>query len=302
MPFFVIQSPLLIGRATTMDLFRGMNAQQLEYQYELRSKEADFDAVVARWLKRSAALRDSRDVAIDLAYGSGDRDRLDLFRAAAGGPLLVYIHGGYWQRGDKDMYSFVAESFLDAGINVAMINYTLTPACRVGDIAPQVRRCMAWLWHNSVDLGFDRERLSVMGHSAGGHLTAMMMATDWPAFDPALPDDFIRSALPISGIFELEPLVHTSINAGPRMDVAEARRESPLFMEICGNASHLVIAGGAETPEFARQSDAYCDRFRTERRTMERYDVPGENHFGELERLAESTSEVFSRSLKLVDR
>ncbi len=302
MSIFVIRSSLHTDRATTMGLYRGMNADELEYQYELRSKEPDFDAVVARWLRRSAALRASRDVAIDLAYGSGDRDRLDLFRAAAGGPLLVYIHGGYWQRGDKDMYSFVAESFLDAGVNVAMINYTLTPACRIGDIAPQVRRCIAWLWRNADDLGFDRERLSVMGHSAGGHLTAMMMATDWPALDSALPHDLIRAALPISGIFELEPLVHTSINAGPGMDVAEARRESPLFMEICGNAPHLVIAGGAETPEFTRQSDAYCDRFRTERRTMERYDVPGENHFGELERLAESTSEVFSRSLKLVDR
>ena len=285
-----------------MDLYRGMNAEELEYQYELRSKEADFDAIVARWLERSAALRDSHEVAIDLPYGSGERDRLDLFRAAAGGPLLVYIHGGYWQRGDKDMYSFVAEAFLDAGVNVAMINYTLTPACRLGDIAPQVRRCLAWLWHNAVELGFDRERLSVMGHSAGGHLTAMMMATDWPAFDSALPGDLVRAALPISGIFELEPLVHTSINAGPRMDVAEARRESPLFMEMFSNAPHLVIAGGGETPEFTRQSDAYCDRFRTEQRTMERYDVPGENHFGELERLAESTSDVFSRSLKLVDR
>ena len=302
MSIFVIQCCLLTDRATTMDLYRGMNAEELEYQYELRSKEADFDSIVARWLERSAALRDSRDVAIDLAYGSGERDKLDLFRAAAGGPLLIYIHGGYWQRGDKDMYSFVAEAFLDAGVNVAMINYTLTPACRLGDIAPQVRRCIAWLWHNAADLGFDRQRLSVMGHSAGGHLTAMMMATDWPAFDSALPGDLVRSALPISGIFELEPLVHTSINAGPRMDVAEARRESPLFMEMFSNAPHLVIAGGGETPEFTRQSDAYCDRFRTQRRTMERYDVPGENHFGELERLAESTSEVFSRALKLVDR
>ncbi len=285
-----------------MDLYRGMNAEELEHQYELRSKEADFDAVVVRWLKRSAALRDSRDVAIDLAYGSGDRDRLDLFRAAADGPLLVYFHGGYWQCGDKDIYSFVAEPFLDAGVNVAVINYTLTPACRIGDIARQARRCMAWLWHHAGDLRFDRERLSVMGHSAGGHLTAMMMATDWPAFDSTLPCDLVRAAVPISGVFELEPLVHTSINAGPQMDIAEARRQSPLFMEMHGNAPHLVIAGGGETPEFTRQSDAYCATFRTEQRTMERYDVPGENHFGELERLAESTSEVFARSLKLVDR
>ncbi len=285
----------------TMDLFRGMNADELEYQYELRSKEADFDAVVARWLKRSATLRESRDVTAGLAYGRGERETLDLFRGTTAGPLLVYIHGGYWQRGDKEMYGFVAEPFMNAGVSVAVINYTLTPACRIGDIAPQVRRCLAWLWHNAADLGFDRQRLSVMGHSAGGHLTAMMTATNWPAFDPALPGDLVRAALPISGIFELEPLVHTSINAGPRMDVAEARRESPLFMEMHTNAPQLVMAGGDETPEFLRQSDAYCDRFRTPGRSMERYDIPGENHFGELDRLADSTSEAFSRALKLVD-
>ena len=285
-----------------MDLYRGMNAGELEYQYELRSKEADFDAVVARWLVRSSALRDCREAEIDLAYGDGERERLDLFHAATGGPLLIYIHGGYWQRGDKNMYSFLAGAFMDAGINVAIINYTLTPLCRIGDIAVQMRRGLAWLWRHGRELRFDRERLSVMGHSAGGHLTAMMMATDWPAFASDLPADLVRAAVPISGIFELEPLVHTSINAGPQMDVAEARRESPLFMEMRSDAPHLVIAGGNETPEFIRQSDAYCDRFRTAQRPMERYDVPNENHFGELERLAESTSEVFARALALVDR
>ena len=283
-----------------MSMYRGMDAVELEFQYELRSKEPDFDAVVARWLERCTALREASDVALDLAYGSAERETLDLFRGSDGGPVLVYIHGGYWQRGDKGMYSFVAEPFMAAGVNVAVINYTLTPACRIGNIAPQVRRAIGWLWHNAADLKIDREHLTVMGHSAGGHLTAMMMATDWTAFDCAMPTDLIRAGLPISGIFELEPLVHTSINDGPQMDVAEARRESPLFMEPVTDAPQLVIAGGNETPEFKRQSDAYCERFRTGARIMERYDVPNENHFGELERLAESDSEVFRRSIRLV--
>lgn len=283
-----------------MALYRGMDAAELEFQYELRSKEPDFDALAARWLARSAAVREASDVRIDLAYGPAERETLDLFRGAEGGPGLVYIHGGYWQRGDKGMYGFVAEPFAAAGVNVAVVNYTLTPACRIGDIAPQVRRAIGWLWRNAGDLGIDRGRLSVMGHSAGGHLTAMAMATDWPSLDPAMPKDAIRAGLPISGIFELEPLVHTSINEGPRMDVEEARRESPLFMEPATDAPQLVIAGGAETPEFKRQSDAYRERFRTATRAMERYDVPGENHFGELERLAEADSEVFRRAVALV--
>ena len=283
-------------------LYRGMDADELEFQYELRSKEADFDALVERWFRRSAEVRDGSEVELDLAYGPAERERLDLFRGARGGPVLLYIHGGYWQRGDKAMYSFVAEPFAAAGVNVAMVNYTLTPACRIGDVTTQMRRAVAWLWHNAERLEVDRRRLSVSGHSAGGHLTAMMMATDWRAQDDALPRDLVRCGIPISGIFELEPLVHTSINEGPRMDVEEARRESPLFMEPVTDAPQLVIAGAAETDEFRRQSDAYCERFRTARRSMERYDVPDSNHFAELEGLAEPDSEVFRRVMALLER
>ena len=283
-----------------MSLYRGMDADELEFQYELRSKEAYFDSLAAEWIKRCQDFRDANEVAVDLAYGDGEREKLDLFRGADGGPVLVYIHGGYWQRGDKSMYSFVAEPFMAAGVNVAVINYTLTPACRLGDIAPQVQRAIGWLWHHADELRIDRDAISVMGHSAGGHLTAMMMAADWPAFDAAMPVDTVKAGMPISGIFELEPLVHTSINDGPQMDVPEAIRESPLFMEPATDAPQLVIAGGDETPEFKRQSDAYVEKFGTATRRMERHNVPHSNHFRELERLAESDSEVFVKSLALI--
>jgi arylformamidase len=284
-----------------MALYRGMNAEQLEAQYNLRARRPDFDALVARWMERCRAFREASDVDQDLAYGAGGRERLDLFRGQAGGPLLVYIHGGYWQRGDKAMYSFVAEPFMAAGVNVAVLNYDLTPSVRLGAIAPQIRKAVAWLWHNAGSLKVDREAITVMGHSAGGHLTAMMMATDWSAFDPALPLGLVKAGVPISGIFELEPLIHTSINAGPGMDLAEARRESPLFIPPVTDAPQLVVDGGAETDEFHRQSDLYCETFRTERRVMDRYMVPDADHFDELERLAESDSEFFRRSLALIE-
>ncbi len=283
-----------------MALYRGMNAEQLEAQYNLRARRPDFDAVVARWMERCRAFREASDVALDLSYGAGAREKLDLFRGKPGGPLLVYIHGGYWQRGDKAMYSFIAEPFMAAGVNVAVLNYDLTPSVRLGQIAPQIRKAIAWLWLHAADLKFDREALSVMGHSAGGHLTAMMMATDWSALDPALPLGLIRAGVPISGIFDLEPLIHTSINAGPQMDLEEARRESPQFMPPVTDAPQLVVDGGAETQEFHRQSDLYCETYRTERRSMERYMVPDADHFDELERLAEPDSAFFRRSLALV--
>lgn len=284
-----------------MALYRGMNAEQLEAQYNLRARRPDFDAVVARWMERCRAFREASDVALDLSYGQGAREKLDLFRGRPGGPLLVYIHGGYWQRGDKAMYSFVAEPFMAAGVNVAVLNYDLTPSVRLGQIAPQIRKAVAWLWYNAAELKIDREAISVMGHSAGGHLTAMMMATDWSALDPALPLGLVKAGVPISGIFELEPLIHTSINAGPQMDLEEARRESPLFLAPVTDAPQLVVDGGAETQEFHRQSDLYCESFRTERRRMERYMVPDADHFDELERLAEPDSVFFRRSLALID-
>ena len=285
-------------------LYRGMDAETLEAKYNLRAvRGPDFDSLVERWLARSAAHRDASGARVDLAYGTGEREKLDLFPGGnPDGPLLVYIHGGYWQRGDKAMYSFVTEGFIRHGVSVAVMNYDLTPAVRMGQIPPQIRKCIAWLWHHAGDLGFSRERLHVSGHSAGGHLTAMMMATDWPGFDTALPADLIRGAIPISGLFELEPLVHTSINDGPQMTVDEAIEESPLFRALATDAPQLVVTGGGETSELRRQSDAYCDRFATPQRPMERYEVPGEDHFDELERLAEDDSVFFKKSIALLTR
>ena len=214
--------------------------------------------------------------------------------------MLVYIHGGYWQRGDKSMYSFLAEPFTKHGVSVAVVNYSLTPSVRIGRIPPQIRKSIAWLWHNAAELGFSRDRLFVMGHSAGGHLTARMMATDWAAFDPALPAELVRAGVPISGLFELEPLVHTSINEGPRMDIEEAVAESPAFIPPATNAPQLVVVGGAETREFHRQSDDYAAKFATAERSMERYDVPDADHFDELDRLAEDDSVFFGKSMALI--
>lgn len=284
-----------------MTLYRGMDAEQLEAQYNLRARRPDFETLMARWMDRCRAFREAGNVDLDLSYGPGTRETFDLFRGRSGGPLLIYIHGGYWQRGDKSLYSFVAESFVAARVNVAVLNYELTPSVRLGEIAPQIRKAIAWMWHNAAELKVDREALTVMGHSAGGHLTAMMMATDWNAHDSALPTGLIKAGVPISGIFELEPLIHTSINAGPQMDLEEARRESPLFLPPVTDAPQLVVDGGAETEEFHRQSDLYCETYRTATRRMDRYMVPDADHFDELERLSEADSEFFRRSLALID-
>ena len=285
-----------------MILYKGMDAQALEAQYNLVARRGpDFPELVERWIVRSAAHAQASGARMNLAYGEGEREKLDFFSGGdANGPVVIYIHGGYWQRGDKNMYGFVTEAFIKHGVSVAMLNYNLTPSVRMGQMPLQIRKAISWCWHNSDDLGFSKEKLFVMGHSAGGHLTAMMMSTDWAAFDSEMPLEAVRAGVPISGLFELEPLVHTSLNTGPQMDIPEAIQESPLFISPATNAPQLVIVGGGETEEFFRQSDAYVEKYQTNERQMERYDVPNDDHFDELERLAEDDSVFFQKSMDLI--
>lgn len=283
-----------------MNLYRDMDAATLEAKYNLGALRPDLPEVMSRWQTRSEALSGLDSTQLDLAYGNGSRDRLDLYAAGKGTPLLIYIHGGYWQRGDKNLYGWISEAFVSNGVSVAIPNYNLTPSVRVGQIAPQLRRAVQMLWHQSDALGFNRSNMIVMGHSAGGHLTAMMMSTHWPDVDKDMPTDLFRAAVPISGIFELEPLVHTTINAGPQMDVEEARAESPCHIPPVTNATQLVTVGGAETTELIRQSDDHAARYQTAKRAMPRYNVPDADHFDALEPLAEEDSEFFSRVMALI--
>ncbi len=283
-------------------LYKGMDVEALEAQYNLVARRGpSFVDVVNRWKSRSEAHRALPGVQVDLSYGDGVREKLDFFYGGdLNGPLVLYIHGGYWQRGDKNMYSFVSEAFIKHGVSVAVINYSLTPTVRMRQIPAQIRKAIAWVWHHADELGFAREKLFVMGHSAGGHLTAMMMATDWHDYDSQLPADLIRGGVPISGVFELEPLIHTSLNEGPQMSMAEAREESPCFIAPVTNAPQLVVVGGGETEEFLRQSDEYVQQYQTATRLMERYDVPDADHFDELDRLAEDDSVFFQKCMQLI--
>lgn len=286
-----------------MSLYKGMDAATLESEYNLKARRGadEFAALIARWLKRNAAHQKASGARVDLPYGEGSREKLDYFYGGdPNGPVLVYIHGGYWQGGDKNMYSFITEAFITHGVSVVVLNYNLTPSVRMGQIPPQIRKAIAWTYNNSDQLGFSKDKIFVMGHSAGGHLTAMMMATDWKSVDQKLPTDLIRGGIPVSGVFELEPIVHTSLNNGPQMDIAEAIAESPAFIPPVTNAPQLVVVGGGETSEFLRQSDDYAAKYATPDRLIERYTVPNDDHFDELERLAEDDSGFFNKTMQLI--
>jgi len=266
----------------------------LEAQYNIRALIPDHAEIFARWRERSAETRRRRRRRSDLAYGASAGETLDLFLpdppSGRAGPVPVhlFIHGGYWQAMDKDDFSFVAEALLDAGVAVAVVGYALCPTVALDEIVAQMRRALAWIAREAPGFGGDPARIQIAGHSAGGHLVAMLMADERSA-------PLIHSGVSISGLFDLAPLRATGINTALGLDAAAARRNSPLFLEPrTGDRAPLVLAvGGAETPAFRAQSDALAKSWGARGVPVRRLDLAGRDHFAALDALAEPESALF---------
>jgi arylformamidase len=205
--------------------------------------------------------------------------------------MLVYIHGGYWRSLDKSDFSWLADSYVAAGISVAVVNYTLCPAARMGDIVRQCERAIAWLYTYHRDDG--AHRLVVSGHSAGGHLTAMMFLTDWQRF--GMPENMVKAGVAISGIFDLEPLLLYSGNADIRLDAAQVAQLSPARFQPRSDAPLALVAGGDESGEFKRQAQLLFDRWAgvCPAGMGAPLHEPGAHHLRVMDRLAEPTSQLY---------
>ena len=271
---------------------------ELERDYNVRLLRDDLDDLMIGWSERSARFRATADCQLDLAYGARERERIDLFRSGtARAPLLAYIHGGYWQRGDKSAYSFVAEPFVARGVDVAMLQYNLCPDGDLALLTAQVRAATAWLWRNAEGLGVSRDRIGVAGHSAGGHLTGMVLATDWPALGDDLPRELVKSGIPISGLFRLAPLRRTTINDAVGIDDGTARDYSPQFLKPATRAPVLVALGGGESKHFHRQTNDFVAEWRRYGAPVEAYFEPEVDHFDVVNRLADADSGFFKKTL-----
>lgn len=228
-----------------------MRLMDPEAEYNNRARVPDHPAVMAGWLRDAAAWREASPAAeLGLAYGPGERERLDLFWPDATGrdaPVAVFIHGGYWMALGREWMSHCARGLNGQGVAVAIPSYDLCPGVTVGTIVAQMRAACAMLHRRH------GRRLLALGHSAGGQLAAMMLASDWRALDPALPADLVPAALPISGVFELEPLLPTTVGAALGITPAEALAQSPRFLPRPPGAIHCLV-GGEESGEYIRQS------------------------------------------------
>ena len=222
----------------------------IDYEAEYNNQRVpEHVAMNERWSMLATAYRLAGDTQLNLPYGSRERQRYDLFHAAdKDAPLIVYIHGGYWQRGDRKDYSFVARELNANGITVAIPSYSLCPTVSVMEIGDEIQLCLAALWKRT------KKRPTVIGHSAGGHLTAEMLARDWSGF-AGVPADLVRAGYAISGVFDLAPLISTSLNEALCLTAGTARAASPLFRPPPPKGRRFVAAvGGDESEEFLRQS------------------------------------------------
>lgn len=231
------------------------DAAWLDAQYNNRARIPEHPQIFERWREASALSRQKSLCLLDLPYGRTAAQTLDVFPASHNGsPVLVYIHGGYWRSLDKSDQSFVAPAFVDAGAMVVIPNYGLCPAVTMEELTLQVVQALAWTWRHAAEHGGDPSHIVVAGHSAGGHLAAMMLACEWPRVAPDLPADLVKSALSVSGLFELEPLRRTPFLAPDlRLTAASARRLSPALMPA-PRGRLVALVGGDESEEFHRQN------------------------------------------------
>jgi len=257
-----------------------LSDEDVERGYNNRAAVPDHPQWFARWGERSAAAMANERVLRDLRYGSGPNETLDLFlpRGPARG-TFVFAHGGYWRSLDKAEHAFVAPPLTAQGIAVAVVNYDLCPQVTIATIVDQVARAVAWTIGEGQRHGASAHRLVVGGHSAGGHLAAMLMARDWRA--DGFPMNPLHGGVSLSGVHDLRPLTRFSYNVDLRLDDAEAARLSPVLLGATTHAPLLVAVGANETGEFLRQSQVMWDAWAPNRpaRSAGPLVVSGKHHF-----------------------
>lgn len=266
-----------------------------EKEYDNRARVPEHPQIFARWEAEAKAYREAcQGAQIGIKYGPSPRQTIDFFPAdGADAPLAMFIHGGWWRSLSPASFSQMAKGLNANGIDVAAVGYDLCPTVSIATITEQMRAACLTLWRTH------RKRITVYGHSAGGHLTACMLATDWRNLDASAPANLVPAGYAISGVFDLVPLTQVSFNKDLQLDDGEARRMSPLTWTVPQGAILDAAVGGIESNEFLRQSKTIAEQW-GKRGAQTRYvPIDGANHFTVLDPLTDAGSAMTQRIAEL---
>ena len=272
-----------------------------EVEYNNRARVPEHPQIFERWTREGQAYRDEATAEgraeLGLKFGPTERQTIDLFKPKGGGtaPLVLFIHGGYWRSLEPASFSQMARGLNARGVAVAVSGYDLVPQVSIRDIIGQTQQACLYLWKK---LG---QRFTVSGHSAGGHLAACMLATDWKKLDASAPADLLPTAYAISGLYDLSPILHLAGNAEFKLDEAAMKRVSPIVWPAPKGRVFDSVVGGIESPEFLRQSKIIAEAWAPGNET--RYEaLPGLNHFTVLDPIPDPNSAMVARIAALAAR
>jgi arylformamidase len=261
-------------------LYRSFETQaHFDAQYNPSAALPDPAAPGRHFVSLAAQARAQLPCILDVPFGPTREETLDIFPAdAPNAPVFVFIHGGYWRALSSKEFSWIAMALQKMGITTVVTNYALCPHVTIDEITRQTRAALAWTLRNIQNYGGDPTRVAIGGHSAGGHLTAMALQTEWQA-DYGLPQDPFAGAILFSGLYDIEPLRYSYLQPQIQLDDRTIRRNSPAFSVRPCKTPIWITWGGAETTEFARQSEIYHQAWQTADNTSELHAVPDANHF-----------------------
>lgn len=261
--------------------WRKLTQEQLDLGFNNTLHVPETASIIAEWDRLSAEMRARHPQSLDLRYGPRERNRIDFLKAKDSGPTLVFIHGGYWQTRAKETFAFCAAGPMAHGINVALIGYTLAPNATLDQIVDEVRSGIDTLVAELPALGCDPNGMIVSGWSAGGHLSSM-----------SLSHPHIKAGLLISGIYDLEPISHSYLNAKLSLDDATIQRNSPMRNPGGVNKPLIIVAGSGELPLLRKQSSDFAAHRAAYGLPVIYEEIPKANHFTMMGELASPTGRL----------
>ena len=282
-----------------MPVYKNYDQAALNLQYNNRMAVPDHERHLEQWESLSRSTERNVPHTKDIVYGSHPRERLDFYPSKQpGSGIMVFIHGGYWYKMDKSDFLFVAEGFSLLGLSTALISYPLAPEATMDDIVASCRRAIKWVVSHSSKLNEDENNIYVSGHSAGGHLAAMMMAQE--NGEPTIPQEVIKGCIALSGLHNLEPIMLSERNEVLSMDPEMAMRNSPV-QQVPANDHPLIAAVGAdETNEYLAQSQELSQQWSSNRKTATYLPLVGINHFSIVETLLDQESQLYQATHQMI--